>query len=324
MLHCRVALTPARPIADVVGHARVAGRRRARTGPARRDGRRRDARRRRLVPVERRTVASAAPAPAVRAGRRLHAGAAASGVVRPPRLRRRRPGLPWSRRLGGARFDRSCDEGPDGAATIEWAAGLPFCDGQVITYGFSYQGLAQLYAAARRPPALRGVAAMMCCPRPVRGLDVRGRLPAPAVRHVLERTARRSGGRRRASRLRRRRAPRRDRARCRPAAVVRRVAGAPTRRRLLGGAAAGPPGDRRPGVHGAGLLRRLLVGHRPADRGDRCRGGVRAVGAHAVGNRAPRRRSRGRRRPARGVRARWCASSSGRPGAVSPCRRASA
>ena len=37
------------------------------------------------------------------------------------------------------------DEGSDGAATIEWAAGLPFCDGQVITYGFSYQGLAQLY-----------------------------------------------------------------------------------------------------------------------------------------------------------------------------------
>ena len=72
------------------------------------------------------------------------------------------------------------DEGSDGAATIEWAAGLPFCDGQVITYGFSYQGLAQLYAAARRPPALRGVAAMMCCPDPYEGWTYEGgclRLP---------------------------------------------------------------------------------------------------------------------------------------------------
>src|SRR5262245_26233093 len=54
-------------------------------------------------------------------------------------------------------FGPFVDEGRDGEATIEWAASLPFCDGQVVTYGFSYQGLAQLYAAARRPPALRGV-----------------------------------------------------------------------------------------------------------------------------------------------------------------------
>jgi uncharacterized protein len=78
------------------------------------------------------------------------------------------------------RFRPFVDEGRDGVATIEWAASLPFCDGQVATYGFSYQGLAQLYAASRRPPALRGVAAMMCCPDPYEGWTYEGgclRLP---------------------------------------------------------------------------------------------------------------------------------------------------
>ncbi|HZQ58376.1 MAG TPA: CocE/NonD family hydrolase [Acidimicrobiales bacterium] len=61
------------------------------------------------------------------------------------------------------------NEAADGAATIEWAAGLPFSNGDVITYGYSYQGLAQLLAAARRPPQLRGVAAMMCGCEPYEG-----------------------------------------------------------------------------------------------------------------------------------------------------------
>lgn len=58
------------------------------------------------------------------------------------------------------------DDGLDGAQTIEWAARLPFCDGQVATYGFSYQGLNQLAAAARRPPSLRAIAPMMCSTEP--------------------------------------------------------------------------------------------------------------------------------------------------------------
>ena len=77
-------------------------------------------------------------------------------------------------------FTPFVDEARDGAATIEWAAALPFSDGRVATYGFSYQGLAQLYAAARRPPSLRGVAAMMCCPDPYEGWTYEGgclRLP---------------------------------------------------------------------------------------------------------------------------------------------------
>lgn len=49
-------------------------------------------------------------------------------------------------------------EGPDGAATIEWLAGLPGSDGRVGMYGFSYQGLTQLLAAAERPAALRCIA----------------------------------------------------------------------------------------------------------------------------------------------------------------------
>jgi putative CocE/NonD family hydrolase len=53
-------------------------------------------------------------------------------------------------------------EASDGAETVEWAANLPFSDGRVVTYGFSYQGLNQLQAAARRPRGLVGIAPMMC------------------------------------------------------------------------------------------------------------------------------------------------------------------
>ena len=68
------------------------------------------------------------------------------------------------------------DEAADGAASIEWAAALPFSDGRVATYGFSYQGLAQLYAAATRPPSLRAIAPMMCCPDPYEGWTYEGGL----------------------------------------------------------------------------------------------------------------------------------------------------
>ena len=84
------------------------------------------------------------------------------------------------RGASGGRFTPFVDEGRDGAAAIEWAARLPFADGRVATYGFSYQGLAQVYAAALRPPSLRGIAAMMCCPDPYEGWTYEGgclRLP---------------------------------------------------------------------------------------------------------------------------------------------------
>ncbi len=73
-------------------------------------------------------------------------------------------------------FTPFVDEAADGAASIEWAAGLPFSDGRVATYGFSYQGLAQLYAAAERPPSLRAIAPMMCAPDPYEGWTYEGGL----------------------------------------------------------------------------------------------------------------------------------------------------
>lgn len=63
-------------------------------------------------------------------------------------------------------FEPFVNEGCDGATTIEWAADLPFSDGNVVTYGFSYQGLGQIAAAAHRPRGLRAIAPMMCATEP--------------------------------------------------------------------------------------------------------------------------------------------------------------
>ena len=61
----------------------------------------------------------------------------------------------------GGEFDLFCHEADDGYATVQWAAGLPQSSGAVGMYGFSYQGMTQLYAAAKRPPALRAIAPAM-------------------------------------------------------------------------------------------------------------------------------------------------------------------
>ncbi len=71
-------------------------------------------------------------------------------------------------------FHPFVDEANDGAATIEWAAELPFANGDVATYGFSYQGVNQLLAATRRPPALRAIAAMQCSADPYEGWSYQG------------------------------------------------------------------------------------------------------------------------------------------------------
>lgn len=52
-------------------------------------------------------------------------------------------------------------EREDGEDAIAWAAQLPQSTGQVGMYGFSYQGMTQLYAAETRPPALRAIAPAM-------------------------------------------------------------------------------------------------------------------------------------------------------------------
>lgn len=49
----------------------------------------------------------------------------------------------------------------DGEDTINWAANLPGSNGKVGMYGFSYQGMTQLYAAVAQPPALKTICPAM-------------------------------------------------------------------------------------------------------------------------------------------------------------------
>ncbi len=49
----------------------------------------------------------------------------------------------------------------DGADTVAWAAQLPGSNGNVGMYGFSYQGMTQLYAAATQPAALKTICPAM-------------------------------------------------------------------------------------------------------------------------------------------------------------------
>jgi hypothetical protein len=51
-------------------------------------------------------------------------------------------------------------EGSDGAEIVEWAAGQPWCDGEVGVWGMSYGGTTALQMAAARPPHLRAALAM--------------------------------------------------------------------------------------------------------------------------------------------------------------------
>ncbi|MGB3202058.1 MAG: CocE/NonD family hydrolase [Nodosilinea sp.] len=65
------------------------------------------------------------------------------------------------RGTSGGEFDLFRHEAADGYATVQWAAALPQSSGAVGMYGFSYQGMTQLYAAAQNPPALRAIAPAM-------------------------------------------------------------------------------------------------------------------------------------------------------------------
>jgi uncharacterized protein len=58
-------------------------------------------------------------------------------------------------------FDLFAHEIADGEDTINWVADLPGSNGQVGMYGFSYQGMTQLYAAATRPTALKTICPSM-------------------------------------------------------------------------------------------------------------------------------------------------------------------
>jgi putative CocE/NonD family hydrolase len=58
-------------------------------------------------------------------------------------------------------FDLFAHEVTDGTETVNWVANLPQSNGLVGMYGFSYQGMTQLYAAIQHPPALKTICPAM-------------------------------------------------------------------------------------------------------------------------------------------------------------------
>jgi putative CocE/NonD family hydrolase len=58
-------------------------------------------------------------------------------------------------------FQVFVNEITDGEDTVNWAATLSGSNGNVGMYGFSYQGMTQLYAAAAKPPALKTICPAM-------------------------------------------------------------------------------------------------------------------------------------------------------------------
>ena len=58
-------------------------------------------------------------------------------------------------------FDLFTYEVADGLDTIDWVLQLPNSTGQVGMYGFSYQGMTQLYTAAHQPECLKAIAPAM-------------------------------------------------------------------------------------------------------------------------------------------------------------------
>jgi putative CocE/NonD family hydrolase len=62
----------------------------------------------------------------------------------------------------GGEFYPFRNEARDGAETIAWLRARPECNGRVGMYGFSYQGITQLLAAAEQPEGLVCIAPGMC------------------------------------------------------------------------------------------------------------------------------------------------------------------
>ncbi len=58
-------------------------------------------------------------------------------------------------------FKLFANEIADGEDTVNWVANLPHSNGKVGMYGFSYQGMTQLYAAANQPAALKTICPAM-------------------------------------------------------------------------------------------------------------------------------------------------------------------
>ena len=60
------------------------------------------------------------------------------------------------------RFDPYRQELKDGFDSVEWVAGLPYCDGKVGMAGLSYPGAVQWLAAGQAPPHLKAIVPAMC------------------------------------------------------------------------------------------------------------------------------------------------------------------
>ncbi|MEQ9371874.1 MAG: CocE/NonD family hydrolase [Coleofasciculus chthonoplastes F3-SA18-01] len=65
------------------------------------------------------------------------------------------------RGTSGGEFQLFTHEVADGIDTINWVSQLPGSNGQVGMYGFSYQGMTQLYAASANLPALKTICPAM-------------------------------------------------------------------------------------------------------------------------------------------------------------------
>nr|WP_237743640.1 CocE/NonD family hydrolase [Pleurocapsa sp. PCC 7319] len=59
------------------------------------------------------------------------------------------------------KFDLFTHEVADGLDTLNWVSKLPYSTGEVGMYGFSYQGMTQLYAAVHQHRALKAIAPAM-------------------------------------------------------------------------------------------------------------------------------------------------------------------
>jgi uncharacterized protein len=72
-------------------------------------------------------------------------------------------------------FEPSHREADDGHDTVQWAAGLPYCDGAVGMWGRSYFAETQWRAAMTRPAALRAIVpGVSAAHEPVDGFQMRG------------------------------------------------------------------------------------------------------------------------------------------------------
>lgn len=61
-------------------------------------------------------------------------------------------------------FDAMRQEGPDGAAVVEWCAAQPWSSGRVVMTGASYNGWVQWAAARRRPKGLAAISPTITTP----------------------------------------------------------------------------------------------------------------------------------------------------------------